>query len=264
MRSAEHLVPMPGRGARCAAGTLALLALAALSACGSIDRLRGAMPGSAPSVAVPTPAPTKAAVPTPTPASPGSAPTAKAPAAVAVAVSTAPIAPATQRAFDDALAALRAGRTADAERGFRALAQSEPELAGPHANLGLIARQGGRLPEAVGELEKATQLDPQQPVMWNQLGIAYRQQGQFAKARAAYDSALGLDADYATAVLNLGVLNDLYLGDSSRALELYARYLALTPAGDATVTKWVADLKNRKPAAAAGAASAPTAPKEKS
>ena len=80
---------------------------------------------------------------------------------------------------DAALAALRAGRTADAEQGFRALAQSDPDLAGPHANLGLIARNAGRLPEAVSELERATQLDPQQPVAWNQLGIAYRQQGQF-------------------------------------------------------------------------------------
>ena len=31
-----------------------------------------------------------------------------------------------------------------------------------------------------------------------------------------------------------------------RALELYERYF-LVPDGDPTVTKWVADLKNRKP-----------------
>jgi len=30
---------------------------------------------------------------------------------------------------------------------------------------------------------------------------------------------------------------------------LYDRYLALTTGGDATVVKWVADLKNRKPPA---------------
>ena len=33
---------------------------------------------------------------------------------------------------------------------LRALAQSNPELGGPHANLGLISRQAGKLPEAVG------------------------------------------------------------------------------------------------------------------
>ena len=62
---------------------------------------------------------------------------------------------------------------------------------------------------------------------------------------------------------NLGVLDDLYLGDSAHALELYTRYLALTPAGDPVVAKWVADVKNRKPAGAAPAASA-ASPKEKS
>jgi tetratricopeptide (TPR) repeat protein len=191
-------------------------------------------------------------------------------------VSTGPIAPATQRAYDDALSLLRAGRAADAERGFRALTQSDPDLAGPHANLGLLARQAGHLPEAVKELEQATTLAPGLAVAWNQLGLAYRQSGEFTKARDAYDRALALDPNYATAVLNLGVLDDLYLGDSARALELYTRYLALTPAGDPVVTKWMADVKNRKPAGtnAAPAAKPPgtgaapaapaAAPKEKS
>ena len=77
--------------------------------------------------------------------------------------------------------------------------------------------------------------------------MAYRQQGQFDKAREAYEKAIALVPDHATAMLNLGILNDLYLGDPARALELYERYLLLTPAGDATVSKWVVDLKNRKP-----------------
>ena len=97
-------------------------------------------------------------------------------------------------------------------------------------------------------------LSPQQPLYFNQLGIAYRQQGEFAKARSAYESAIVLDPTYAAPVLNLGILNDLYLGNAARALELYNRYLALVPAGDATVTRWVADLKNRKPAQLAEAA----------
>jgi hypothetical protein len=41
------------------------------------------------------------------------------------------------------------------------------------------------------------------------------------------------------------MLFDLYLWDGKRALELYDRYLTLTPGGDAKVSKWVADLKNR-------------------
>ena len=158
-----------------------------------------------------------------------------------------PINPATQRAFDDASRALRSGRVDEAERAYKALAQANPELGGPHANLGVIYRQSGKFAESVSELEQAVKLSPRQPIYLNQLGIAYRQQGQFAKARDAYQRALAQDPGYAAAALNLGILYDLYLGDTARALELYGRYLALVPSGDATVTKWVADLKNRKP-----------------
>jgi Flp pilus assembly protein TadD len=173
---------------------------------------------------------------------------ASAPPAVTAAPADVAVSPESQRAFDDAARVLRGGNPADAERRFRSLAQAHPELPGPHANLGLIQRQAGKLPEAVAELETAVKLSPRQPVYWNQLGVTYRQAGQFAKAREAYEKAIGLDPGYSAAVLNLGILHDLYLNDGARALELYGRYLLLQPSGDATVTKWVADLKNRKPA----------------
>jgi Flp pilus assembly protein TadD len=179
---------------------------------------------------------------------------AAAPAAAAAPVKPEPETPvsaAAQRAFDDALRLLRAGRTEEAERGFRALVKSNPELGGPHANLGLMHRQAGKLPEAVAEFELAVRASPRQPVYLNQLGITLRQHGQFAKAREAYEKAIALDPHYAPPQLNLGILHDLYLWDGKRALELYDRYLALSPGGDATVTKWIADLKNRKQASIA-------------
>jgi Flp pilus assembly protein TadD len=179
------------------------------------------------------------------PAGGASAPATSRPVAV---VNDTPLAPGVQRAFDDAARAQRAGKTADAERGYRALAQSNPELGGPHANLGVMLRQAGKLTESAAELEQAAKLNPNQPIYLNQLGITYRQLGQFDKARDAYERAIAANGEYAAAVLNLGILNDLYLGDAKRAGELYERYLALSPGGDAVVTKWVAELKNRKPA----------------
>jgi tetratricopeptide (TPR) repeat protein len=156
-----------------------------------------------------------------------------------------PVDPRAQAAFDSARRAMRAGRNDDAERQLKALAQSNPELGGVHANLGLLYRQGGKLPESAAALEKAVQVSPEQAVFHNQLAITYRQQGQFTKAREEYEKAIALDASYAAPVLNLGILNDLYLQDRKRALVLYDQYLAMS-GGDAAVTKWVADLKNRK------------------
>jgi len=236
MRSAERL--------RLAVSTVTAAAL--LAGCGSVSFMsRGAAPEA--SAAAPAQAASAAAS---GPRAPASAVAVPAPA------STGPIAPATQRAYDDALALMRAGHVDDAEKGFRALAQSNPDLAGPHANLGVIARNAGRLPEAVGELEKATTLAPGHAVAWDQLGLTYRQAGEFAKARDAYEHALAIDPRYATAVLNLGVLEDLYLAEPAKALELYTRYLALVPGGDPVVAKWQADVRRRVPGAAGPAASA--------
>jgi tetratricopeptide (TPR) repeat protein len=80
----------------------------------------------------------------------------------------------------------------------------------------------------------------------NQRGVAQRQAGAFSEARAAYEQAIALDANERNAILNLGILQDLYLGDARQAQASYERYLALTPGGDATVGKWLAEIKNRK------------------
>lgn len=191
----------------------------------------------------PAPAPAQAA------AKPAAAPS---PAAAAPAPEPeAPVSPQAQRAYDEARRAMRANRMADAERGFKAVSQAYPELGGPHANLGVIYRRAGKLPESIAELETAVLSNPKQPVFHNQLGISYREAGKFKQARESYEKAIDLDDKYAAAMLNLGILNDLYLAEPERALSLYERYLALTPGGDANVTKWIADLKNRKGAKAA-------------
>jgi tetratricopeptide (TPR) repeat protein len=174
-------------------------------------------------------------------------------AVAAVAPAEAPVNPQAQAAFDAARAHLRAGRTAEAERGFRDVIAKHPDLGGAHANLGLMLRNAGKLDESVAALEQAVKAGPKQPVFHNQLGVSYRHKGQFQKARNAYEQAIALDDNYADAHLNLGVLLDLYLGDNTLALVHYERYLALSPAGDAAVGKWVADLRNRKPASVAQA-----------
>jgi len=155
------------------------------------------------------------------------------------------ISPESQRSFDLARQALAAGRTADAERGFVALTRSDPDLSGPYANLGLIHRRAGRTAEATAALQKAVELSPDSAELHNQLGVTYRMAGAFDRAKASYERAIALDPAYAPAVLNLGILYDLYLWDGARALELYDRYMQLTPGGDDQVRRWITDLRNR-------------------
>ena len=234
MSCVEH----QGHGAR---ALLAAGLLIALAGCASVTRPSPAAPTPLAATALPTPAPVVAQAK---------------PAAPVVATVVAPISAEVQGQFQRALQAQRAGRLDEAERQWRALAQSQPELGGVHANLGLVHAQAGRHAEAVAALERAVLLSPTQPRFFNELGIAYRGNGQFEKAREAYERALTLDAHYAAALLNLGILHDLYLGNGAKALELYDRYLAQTQSADATVTKWATDLRRRTPATPAAPVSA--------
>jgi tetratricopeptide (TPR) repeat protein len=223
MRSAERLL----------AALSLVAASAALTACATIGELLGTAPAT---TSGPEPSAAQPGKPTTDPKKAAAAPAAK---------SEAVISPAAQRAFDSARQAMAAGRTAEAERGFVALTKSDPELAGPYANLGLIHRQAGRTADATAALEKAVRLSPDSAELHNQLGITYRMAGDFKKAKASYEQAIAQDPAYAPALLNLGILYDLYLWDGARALELYDRYLQLTPGGDPQVQRWVSDLRNR-------------------
>ncbi|MBL8287750.1 MAG: tetratricopeptide repeat protein [Rubrivivax sp.] len=164
----------------------------------------------------------------------------------------------TRASFDEAVRMLKAGRLPEAERAFRALAEKQPQLAGIHANLGLIHRKAGRLAESAAALQRAVELSPKQAAYHNQLGITWRALGRFDHARKAYETAIELDPAHAGALVNLAILHDLYLGEPARAAELYTRGAALLPAEAATINKWLAELKNRK-ADPRVAASAPAA-----
>ncbi len=108
-----------------------------------------------------------------------------------------------------------------------------------------------------GRWNKPERADPASAL--NQQGIEMRGKGDFAKAREAYEQAIAASPTNAAPVLNLAILHDLYLGDRSKALELYERYLTLANPPDAAVGKWVAELKARKPAAGATTTTTATA-----
>jgi tetratricopeptide (TPR) repeat protein len=158
-----------------------------------------------------------------------------------------PLPAAVQQAFAAAVTLQRAGRADEAASAWKALLREQPELAGAHANLGLLHRKAGRLDEAIVALERAVQLSPLQAAFSNQLGIALRQAGRFAQARQAYERGLAAQPEHAASHFNLAILLDLYLGDRDAALAHYQRAQVLLPEQAPQVQRWVAELKNRKP-----------------
>ncbi len=183
-------------------------------------------------------------VPVTAPASPAAAKSAPVAATPTPAGAEPVVSAQSQQAYDRALALLKADRFADAERELTALAEREPKLAGPHANLGILYRRTGRAADAVRALDRAIELNPR-AAYYNELGMVHRAEGRFDAAERSYTRALALDPNYAYAHLNLGILYDLYLQVPDKALPHYERYQALVPGEEKMVGKWIVDLKRR-------------------
>jgi len=268
MRSADRFAA-PLRNTRGAIAGALVVAAVLLSGCAGFPffstsaEAPAAEPAPVPASPLPaTPAPAPAPEPAPAPAAaPAPAPVVEAPAPPPE-PPLPPIDATTRAAFDEAVRMLRAGRLPEAERALKALAARQPELAGVHANLGLVYRRSGRFEESAAALQEAVKLSPKQAAYHAQLGISWRALGRFDHARKAYETAIELDPTHAGALINLAILNDLYLGEPARAVELYTRGAALLPAEAATINKWLAELKNRKadPKLAGSAPAAAPAP----
>jgi len=110
------------------------------------------------------------------------------------------------RAFALALEHHRAGRLAEAEQGYRAILELEPEHADSLNLLGVIELQAGNLEVALAHVERAVALRPDAAVCRNNLGQVLERLGRDDEAARCYDVAIELDPGYAEAPNNLGII----------------------------------------------------------
>jgi cellulose synthase operon protein C len=129
---------------------------------------------------------------------------------------------------------------AHVKNSFTALAKLKP------VRYGKTERIDASLPSDINNLRVALLANPRQPALLNQLGVAQRVAGRFDDARQSYENAIALDNNAAAPHVNLAMLFDLYLGDSTRALPLYQRALELLPTEATQINRWLAELKARK------------------
>jgi TolA-binding protein len=102
-------------------------------------------------------------------------------------------------------------------------------------------------------LRAALAAEPDSIAAYNHYGIFLRQQGRFIEAEATYQTALAIDeADPATH-RNIGVLYDLYMGESEVALQHYYRYRDLSNGAEPRVALWIADLEQQQVSLVQGA-----------
>jgi arylsulfatase A-like enzyme/Flp pilus assembly protein TadD len=105
-----------------------------------------------------------------------------------------------------AMALMRLGRAAEAERLWTQLTRDSPDYAKPWLNLSSLSIQR-RDWSAVERLARtATEKDPTVSAAWNNLGIGLDELGRTSEAEAAYRRAIEVDPTDWRAAFNLGIL----------------------------------------------------------
>ncbi len=123
----------------------------------------------------------------------------------------------------------RAGRLQQAESIYRQILREDPENAGAHHLLGLLAHQSGDNASAVLSIEKAVTVDPQNALYHFNLGVVLGAEGDAERAVESYRHALDLNPNFGDAYNNLGLLLEKQ-GKMADAVECFEACTRLNPA----------------------------------
>jgi len=127
--------------------------------------------------------------------------------------------------YKKALYSLRDNDLTQAEVLLTNVTKRHPNLAGPHANIGLIYYKQGKIKKATKSLNKAIQLNPRNPYAYNLLGIIKNDKGDFLSAEKYFLLAIKYKKDYAKAQYNIALLYDIYFHKIQESINHYQQYL---------------------------------------
>jgi Flp pilus assembly protein TadD len=147
--------------------------------------------------------------------------------------------------YQRAVWAAKSGQHNEAIALFSMLTREYPTLARSFTNLGMLYLERGELISAEQTLLQAVKVYPYDAVAQNHLGVVLRELGKFKQAEQAYLYAIKYDSDYKDAFLNLGILYDLYLHDTTKAILFYKKAQVIGKSSDELLDKWLLDAERR-------------------
>jgi len=146
--------------------------------------------------------------------------------------------------FERAVAMMNDGKNDAAIELLKRAIDRSPGLTAPHLDVALAYMRTGNPALAERHFKAALALVPGHPAASNGYGLLLRKAGRFKEAREIYERAIDGFPEYLPARRNLGILCDLYLSDPVCALEQFERYRERMPA-DEKVKIWIDELRIR-------------------
>ncbi len=155
------------------------------------------------------------------------------------------------KAFEQGVSLLK-NNPDKAASAFNVAIKHAPKMEAAYYNLGLLyysktedKKKQQQLEQLITDAENQGVLSAR---LMNLLAVHLRKQGKFLEAEANYIMALTLEPNHLSTLANMAILQDLYLGQLTRALEYYKRYqqqLKQQEKEDNRINNWLADLQQR-------------------
>ena len=140
---------------------------------------------------------------------------------------------------------LQDGQLPEAERLLRRSVERSPGSIADRTNLGILLARTGRVDEAATELEAVLSVRPNFCPALLQRAELELSRFEIDAAEASYRTCLRKQPENTTALLNLGILYELYRGELDQAVNQYQLYLQASLEPDGRVANWITDLNRR-------------------
>jgi tetratricopeptide (TPR) repeat protein len=142
--------------------------------------------------------------------------------------------------YQQALTHLEQQQPRQAENLLQGLLRERRDIAELWLNLALSQYQQKKWQQVEGAVAELLNTFPNVPQAHNLAGLLAVEKGEFAKAEQHYAQALKLDSEYANALYNMALLQDVYLQNINAAVNYYSQYLRLIE--DEETKAWVENL----------------------
>lgn len=148
--------------------------------------------------------------------------------------------------YKKAILLLNKDKLEEAKSIFRQFNSDRPELAGPYANLAIIALKQNQTDKALELVKTSLTKNNKLPQALNLLAYIEQKKGEIQSAEKHYKEAIKYKDNYALAHYNLALLYDIYLQDIDKAIPQYERYMKLINNKDKITADWIEQLKRTK------------------